>query len=102
MPSRREEDDVDLGVAEEPEQVLPEQRVAALGGVEEMRADEPVEDRGSVLASITAGIAKMIMNDVTSIAQTKSGMRLSDMPGARCLKTVTMISTATAERRRPR
>ena len=31
----------------------------------------------------TAGIAKMTMNDVTSIAQTNSGMRLSDMPGAR-------------------
>ena len=43
---------------------------------------------------MTAGIAKMIMNDVTSCAQTNSGMRLSDMPGARCLKTVVMISTA--------
>ena len=32
---------------------------------------------------------------MTSIAQTNSGMRLIDMPGARCLKTVTMISTAT-------
>ena len=45
MPGRRDEDDVDLGVAEEPEQVLPEQRVAALGRVEEVRADEPVEDQ---------------------------------------------------------
>jgi hypothetical protein len=34
------------------------------------------------------------MNDVTTIAQTKSGMRLSDIPGALCLKVVTMISTA--------
>ena len=30
-PSAGHEDDVDLGMAEEPEQVLPEQRVAALG-----------------------------------------------------------------------
>ena len=36
----------------------------------------------------------MTMNAVTSCAQTNSGMRLSDMPGARCLNTVTMISTA--------
>ena len=34
-----------------------------------------------MLANITAGIAKMIMNDITSIAQTNSGMRFSDMPG---------------------
>jgi hypothetical protein len=36
------------------------------------------------------------MKDVTSIAQTKSGMRSSVMPGARCFSTVTMISTETA------
>ena len=49
-----------------------------------------------VLAIMTAGIAMMIMKDVTSMAQTNSGMRSSDMPGARCLRTVTTISTATA------
>ncbi len=38
----------------------------------------------------------MTMNAVTSMLQTNSGMRLSDMPGARCLNTVTTISTATA------
>ena len=75
-------------MAEEPEQVLPQQRVAALGRVEEVRADQPVEDQRRCSPSITAGIAKMIMNAVTSIAQTNSGMRLSDMPGARSLKTV--------------
>ena len=52
MPSRRDEDDVDLGVAEEPEQVLPEQRVAAFGRVEEVGADQPIERSASVLASI--------------------------------------------------
>ena len=31
-------------------------------------------------------MAKRIMNDVTSIAHTKSGIRLSDMPGARMLE----------------
>ena len=34
--------DVDLGVAEEPEQVLPQQRRAAVGRVEEVRAEVPV------------------------------------------------------------
>jgi len=47
-----------------------------------------------VLAVTTDGIENTVMNDTTSIAQTKMGMRLSDMPGARCLHSVTMISTA--------
>ena len=89
-------------MAEEPEQVLPQQRVAALGRVEEMRADQPVEDQEACSATITAGIAKMIMNDVTSIAQTNSGMRLSVMPGARSLKMVTMMLDRDRQRRRPR
>ena len=41
-------------------------------------------------------MAKITMNEVTIIAQTKIGMRLSDMPGARCLKMVVMRLTATA------
>ena len=70
-------------MAEEPEQVLPEQRVAALGLVEEVRADQAVEDAGRCSASMTAGIAKMTMNDTTSIAQTNSGMRLQRHARAR-------------------
>ncbi len=49
-----------------------------------------------MLATMIAGIARMIRKEVTSIDQTKSGMRSSDMPGARCFSTVTTISTATA------
>jgi hypothetical protein len=37
-PEERQRDDVDLGVAEEPEQVLVQDR-AAVGGVEDVRAD---------------------------------------------------------------
>ena len=48
----------------------------------------------NVLAVATAGIANTIMNDTTSCAHTKSGMRLSDMPGARSLNAVTMMFTA--------
>jgi hypothetical protein len=41
-----------------------------------------------VLANITDGMANITMNDVTSMAHTYSGTRLSVMPGARSLKTV--------------
>src|SRR5207302_10368667 len=42
---RRQEDDVNLGMAKEPEKVLPEENVAAFGWVEEMRGDETVGDQ---------------------------------------------------------
>ena len=38
----------------------------------------------------------MTTNEVTSIDHTNSGMRSSDMPGARCFRMVTTISTETA------
>ena len=46
--------------------------------------------------SVTAGMAKMIMNATTSWAQTNRGIRLSDIPGARWQKIVTMMHTADA------
>ena len=46
-------------------------------------------------AKMTAGIAKTIMIIVINIAQTKRGMRWSDIPGARCLKMATISSAAT-------
>ena len=45
---------------------------------------------------MSAGSAKTSANDVARIAQQKSGMRLSDMPGARSLKIVTMKLIAAA------
>ena len=50
----------------------------------------------SVLASITAGMAKSTMNDMTTCAQTKIGSRFRVMPGVRSFNTVVMIATATA------
>ena len=41
-------------------------------------------------------MAKITMNAVTSIAQTNSGIRFNDMPGARALKIVATSSTDTA------
>ena len=42
-PEGRQDQDVDLGVAEDPEQVLPEDRVAAAGGHEEVGPEGPVD-----------------------------------------------------------
>ena len=41
-------------------------------------------------ATVTAGTAKMTMNENTSIDHTKIGMRFNVIPGARSLKIVTM------------
>src|ERR1700678_3243333 len=41
----RQEDDVDLWVAEEPEQMLVEKGIASLGGVEELRAEVAIEQQ---------------------------------------------------------
>ena len=45
---------------------------------------------------MSEGIAKTIENDVARIAQQKSGIRSSDIPGARSLKIVTMKLIAPA------
>ena len=62
------------------------------------RGNQPVGPRRSidsiVLHSMTAGIAKRIMNPVMTCDQTNRGSRFSPIPGAFCLKTVVMISTA--------
>src|SRR5437868_14378471 len=44
---------------------------------------------------MTAGMAKMTMKAVVSCDQQNIGMRFSDIPGARSLKTVVMIETET-------
>src|ERR1043166_7721209 len=41
----RKEDDVDLGVAEEPEQMLVQENVPTFGGIEEVRAHQSVEQQ---------------------------------------------------------
>jgi hypothetical protein len=43
---------------------------------------------------MSVGMAKTIMNPITRIDHTNTGMRLSDIPGARCLRMVTMSPTA--------
>ena len=45
---------------------------------------------------MSGGSAKTSAKDTASIAKQKSGMRFSDMPGARSLKVVTMKLIAVA------
>ena len=101
-PERGDEDDVDLRVAEEPEDVLPEQRVAPLRRIEEVRVDPAPVGREHRAAERDAGMAKRIMKDDAIWAQTNTGMRLSDIPGARSLKTVTMMLDGADTARRSR
>ena len=48
----------------------------------------------SSVAMTIDGMAKITMNDVTSMAHTNTGIRFSDMPGARNLKMVMISSDA--------
>ena len=41
---RRQEDDVDFRMAEEPEEMLPQQHIATFGRIEEMRSDQAVRE----------------------------------------------------------
>jgi len=48
-----------------------------------------------VLDTITAGIAKRIIAETTTIDQTNSGMRFNDIPGVRSFRTVQKMHVAT-------
>ena len=87
----RQRDDVDLGMAEEPEQVLPQDRPAVLG-VEDVRAELSVGEQrqqrgGSTGNAISTRIA------VSRMFQVKIGIRNIVMPGARMVKIVVMKLT---------
>jgi hypothetical protein len=77
-------------MAEEPEQVLEEDRITAAGGIEEL-----VPKWRSVSSMVTApastGIVAISRKAVISQPQAKSGSFIIVMPGARRLKMVTMM-----------
>jgi hypothetical protein len=50
---------------------------------------------------VSAGRAKTSANDTARNAKQKSGIRLIDIPGARCLKMVTMKFAAAAVEEMP-
>ena len=59
IPKPGQDHDVDLGVAEEPEEVLPQQRRAALGRVEEVRAEVAVGEQHRHRARRSTGSARI-------------------------------------------
>ena len=89
-PQRGQEDDVDVGVAEDPEEVLPEQRVAALRRIEEVEAELPLELEHDVRCRQRGQREQHRERRRRGSPTQNSGIRLSDIPGARSLKIVTM------------
>ena len=78
---------------EEPEQLLPQQRVAAERDREEL-APSFDSMTSIVQATTSGGIAKTIITQAISTAHAMSGMRCSAMPGARRQRIVVMRTTA--------
>ena len=89
----RQEDDVDIRVAEQPEQMLPEQRVAAPRRVEE-RQSEGALDLEQDRAKHQRRKGHQHHHRGDQHVPARIGMRSSDMPGARILRIDTVISTA--------
>jgi len=73
--------------------VLPQDRIAPSAWLKKCVLTRRSRIR-QVLENITAGMAKMIISETTSIAQTKSGIRFSDMPGVRSFRTVQISEVA--------
>ena len=94
----RQGDDVDLGMAEEPEQVLEQDRAAAAifqlrahldeGRHEEAGSQQPVEQHHDG-ATNSAGKASSAMTVAVKMPHTVRGRRISVMPRVRPCSTVT-------------
>jgi hypothetical protein len=82
-------------VAEQPEQVLPQQRVAAARGSK--KAQPAARSSSSrMLPRISGGKPTMIISAVTSMYQANIGIWCSDMPAARVRRIDTAMSMAAA------
>ena len=86
----RQDHDVDLGMAEEPEQVLEQQRIAAAGRLEKVVPKFRSVSSMVIRAAQQPAPPASSRNAVTSIDQTNSGILCRVMPGARMLKIVVM------------
>ena len=89
-----QEDDVDVRMAEQPEQVLPQQRIAAARRVEEGQAEGALD-----LEQDRAEDERRKGHDhhharSPGCTSAKIGIRSSDMPGARIFRIETTISMA--------
>ena len=86
---RRQHDRVDPGMAEHPEQMLPQQRLAALRTSKKCVPNwRSIHSRKK--ARLTAGTTSRFAAEAVDVPQTRIGSRLSDMPGARVRSRVTM------------
>ena len=77
-------------MAEDPEQVLPQQRVGAGGDGEERGVELALERCSSTSATVITGMANSSRNWITRIIHVNTGMRISDMPLVRMLRAVTI------------
>ena len=68
-------------------------------GIVEVEAELPVELQEDAAATVSGGSANTSANATARNAKQNSGIRLSDIPGARSLKIVTMKLIAAAVRR---
>ncbi len=89
-PERGHDEDVDLGVAEDPEEVLPEQRRRRRARRRRSGSRRCAASSRKTRSTVSDGSAKSSRSDAARIAKQKSGIRFSDIPGARSLKIVTM------------
>ena len=76
-------------MAEDPEEVLPEQRHAAVGRVEEVRADVPVEEEKDVVGAQERQREQQPERGGEE-REAEERQPVNDIPGARDLKIVTM------------
>ena len=79
----RQHEDVHLGVAEEPEQVLPQDRLRRRRPASKMWAPRWRSANSMTPAAVSTGKAMSTSTLVTSMFQVKIGMRNMRMPGAR-------------------
>ena len=77
---RRQHDGVDPRVAEQPEQMLPEQGLAGWASKKWVPNWRSIHSRKK--ARLTAGTASRLATEAVSVPQIRIGTRLTDMPGA--------------------
>ena len=89
-------EDVDLGVAEDPEEVLPQHRRAAGLGVEEVRAEEAVEEQHDLRRGERRQGEQDLEADHQHQPDEQRHAAAASCPGSACMKTVVIRLAAVA------
>ena len=82
----RQNENVNLGMAEKPKQMLPQIGRAAVLRIEEMRPQQRGRIRPSTSAAVSGGMASRICTLVQNMVQVKNGTLPSVMPGQRIVQ----------------